>query len=402
MDEKRPRRWIIVLLFMLFSSSTGVYYCSFGSLASQAAAYYSVDEPLINLFSLCYLFVYFPTAHLTSWALSKSLYWTLLVCNLINAVGGVIKLGAERNFAVALGAQFLLATVNCASLVSISSVAETWFPPQEKLLSTAIGTLANCLGPGLGIAFPLFLPDIPSILLVSASYATVICLLYVLLARKDPPRTDHTIHRAELVSYLKQWRKVGLMALCGTAVGTSFALLGLTQEILSDSGYDTDQCSVAGVSYIVGGMAGGLLAAAIEAKSASYTIPLRIFLLTSLLTVLLLCLSLKTYIAVLVLMWLFGMGLMGFVPLTVRIGVEAAYPLDESVPTNILYASTDLWGLVVTYPILLFQYLTGLSGMWGIAVCCWILLFPLFFVKEPVRTTSFVGSRLFKDQLSNN
>ena len=401
MEENRPRRWAIVLLFLFFSSSSAAYWCSFGPVASQAATYYSVDERLINLFSLSFLIVYFPTANLTSWLLSKSLYWTLFGCNVINAVGGVVKWLVGRNFALALCAQFVLATVNCTALVAISSVAETWFPPQEKLLSTAIGSLANCLGPGLGIALPLFLPDIPSILLATASFATFICLLYVLLARKDPPRTDHSIHRSNLVNYLKQWQKVGLMALCGAAVGTSFALMSLTQQILSDSGYDTDQCSVAGVSFIAGGAVGGLIAAALEAKSASYTLPLRIFLIISLVTVVLLCVFLQSYLAVLVLMCAFGMGFMGLIPLAVRLGVEAAFPLDESVPTNLLYASAELWGLVLTYPILFFQQGTGVSGMWGIALCCWVFLLPLLLVKEPERTTSLIASPSIKELLRN-
>ena len=390
MEERRPRRWAMVLLFLSFSSASGTYWCSFGAVASQAASYYSVDERLINLFSLSFLLVYFPTAHLTSWLLSKSLYWTLLGCNMVNAVGGVVKLLVGRNYVLALGAQFLLATVNCAALVTTSSVAETWFPPQEKLLSTAIGALANCLGPGLGIALPLFLPDIPSILVASASFGVLSCLLFLLLARKDPPRSDHSLHRASLFKYLRQWQKVGLMVLCGSAVGTSFALMSLTQQILSYSGFDTDQGSLAGVSYILGGAVGGLGAAAIEAFSASYILPLRIFLLLSLLTVTLLCLFLKSFSAVLVLMFVFGLGFMGLIPLAMRLGVEAAFPLDESVPTNVLYASAELWGLALTYPILFFQQGTGLSGMWGVAICTWTFLFPLLFVSEPKRTTSLL------------
>ena len=396
MEPRRPRRWVMVLLFLGFSSASGTYWCSFGAVASQTAAYYSVDERLVNLFSLSFLIVYFPTAHLTSWLLSKSLYWTLLGCTIVNAVGGVVKWVVGRNYALALGAQFLLATVNCAALVATSSVAETWFPPEEKLLSTAIGALANCLGPGLGLALPLFLPDIPSILLVSASFGVLICVLFLLLARRDPPREDHSIHRSSLAKYLRQWRKVGLMVLCGSAVGTSFALMSLTQQILSHSGFDTAQSSLAGVSYILGGTAGGLIAAALEAKSASYLLPLRTCLLLSLLTVTLLCLFLRSFPAVLALMALFGLGFMGLIPLAVRLGVEAAYPLDESVPTNVLYASAELWGLALTYPILFFQQGTGLSGMWGVAACTWLFLFPLLFVSEPKRSPSLLIEEMIR------
>lgn len=89
--ELSGRRWVMLALYLGFSACSGAFWCTYAPITSQAAKYYGVDEAVIAFFEMTFLIVYFPTAPITTWALNKSLYASLFVCNLVNAVGGVLR-----------------------------------------------------------------------------------------------------------------------------------------------------------------------------------------------------------------------------------------------------------------------------------------------------------------------
>ena len=81
----------MLFLFCGFSMTSGIYWCTFAPIASTAASYYNVSENVVNLFEMSFLIMFFPTSPLATWALNKSLYWSLFFVNVINAVGGVLR-----------------------------------------------------------------------------------------------------------------------------------------------------------------------------------------------------------------------------------------------------------------------------------------------------------------------
>jgi len=91
METKEPRRWVMLFLFCGFSMTSGAYWCTYAPIATSASSYYNVDAALIDLFELSFLIMFFPTSPLATWALNKSLYWSIFLCCGINAVGGVLR-----------------------------------------------------------------------------------------------------------------------------------------------------------------------------------------------------------------------------------------------------------------------------------------------------------------------
>lgn len=283
------------------------------------------------------------------------------------------------SFAFALAAQFFLSLVNSMALVASATVAEVWFPPSEIVLSTTFSSLANFMGVGIGLVLPPYLNNVQLTLVVEACFSVVFLLAFIFLGKKDPTRTVHLIAWRDICFYLKKWKQIAVLLMCGSAVGTSYTIIGLFQQILSLNGYDSIEAGWAGLLLVVGGIVGGLIATAIVSKYHSFVLPLRIYIVVAIVAGILQCVFLDVYGAYLFLDFLFGIGLVGFVPLAVRMGVVSAYPLDESIPTNIMFTSAQAFSLAYTYPVIYFQEGTGYSGMWGVVLCATLSFIPLFF-----------------------
>jgi hypothetical protein len=283
-----------------------------------------------------------------------------------------------KNFAFALTAQFFLSLVNSMALVASATVAEVWFPRSEMVLSTTFTSLANFMGVGVGLVMPPYLDNVELTLMVEAGFGVVFLVAYVFLAKKDPTREPHVIACIDIAAFLLRWRETIVLLMCGAAVGTSYTIIGLFQQILSRNNYDSILAGWAGLVLVAGGVTGGLIATLIVARYHTFLLPLRIYIVLAIIAAVLQCVFLDIYALYLVLDFIFGIGLVGFVPLAVRMGVIAASPLDESIPTNVMFTSAQVFSLVFTYPIIYFQQDSGYSGMWGIALCTVLSFAPLF------------------------
>jgi hypothetical protein len=281
-----------------------------------------------------------------------------------------------HNFVFALLAQCCLALVNSAALIASTTVAESYFPPNEIVLSTSFSSLSNFVGVGIGLIVPPYLADVELVLRVEAVFGVLCFLAYALLATKEPV-TSHTISYSDLFTSGLRWRETSLLLLCGSAVGTSYTLIGLFQQLLSLNHYESIEAGWAGAVLVLGGITGGLIATLIAAKSHSLQLPLRLYIVLGTFASVLQCLALDQYVLYLFLDFLLGISLLGFVPLALRICVLSLYPLHESIATNLLFTFAQVFSLIYTYPILFFQSYTGRSGMWGIALCTIGSLVPL-------------------------
>ena len=290
-----------------------------------------------------------------------------------------------KSFAFALTAQFFLALVNSMALVASATVAEVWFPPSEMVLSTTFTSLANFMGVGIGLVMPPYVGNVEITLMVEAGFGVVFLVAYIFLARKDPVRSPHAIACSDISAFLLRWRETIVLLMCGSSIGTSYTLIGLFQQILSLNNYDSVQAGWAGLVLVAGGVTGGLIATVIVAKYHTFLLPLRIYIVLAIIAAVLQCVFLDIYSLYLVLDFLFGIGLVGFVPLAVRMGVIAASPLDESIPTNLMFTSAQVFSLIYTYPIIYFQQGKGWSGLWGIALCTVLGFVPLFWFCDVKR-----------------
>lgn len=259
-------------------------------------------------------------------------------------------------------------------------MAEVCFPPRERVLSTTCASLANFLGVGIGLVVPPYLNNVEITLQIEA-FGGVLCFLaYILLAKNDHVQSFHAVSYSNFLLCRLKRREIAVLLLCGSAIGTSYTLIGLLEPILSLNGYNSLESGWAGLVLVLGGLTGGLLASLIVDTSHSFPHPLRLYTVLGSCTAVLQCILVDRYYLYLVCDYFLGVGILGFVPLAMRVCVVSAYPLHELVPTYMVFTFAQVFALRYTYPVLFWQEYTEWSGLWVLAACVICSFGPLFWL----------------------
>ena len=385
------RRWLELLSYCGLTLVNGLAWCTLTSISSSAESYYGVSTDLINLYEMTYFIMYLPFAPLSSWCLGKSFYWCMHFAWAITTVGVWLRVLAGSNFFFSLLGQFFIASLNSLTLPACSTLASVWFKQDEQVFATTVGSLSNFIGIGLGFILPPYIKDIPDVMMLQAVIASAFAVLNLLFSSKEPKQpTDELGFIEGIKTAMKNKNLLGIVLCSSSGVAVSYTMLGIMGEILAPSGMESKETGWIGFSIVNAGMVGGLIATFLVKKFKAILMPLRIFLLLSIVSIIFWAAVIWNLLLAIIGSVLVGFTIIGFVPLGIRAAVEQNQEIEESIPTNMIFFTAQILSLIYTYPLEYFNQLTHLTGLWIAAMITFVsfVAFLMIYKKKNINEVS--------------
>jgi len=260
-------RWVVLGVFMLINVTIQLTWATFGGILKPAADFYGVTDNKIGLLSMLFMIIFVPLSLPVSWLIDK---WGFR-----KAVGlGAVLMGVFALLRGVFGESYpagLLCTIGLAiaqpfMLNSWTTVAAKWFPLQERATAVAAASIGSFIGTGIGFALtPMLMQQIgiPKTLLYYGIVTAISAVLFVVLAREEPPTPPSSreqIGHALMLDGIKQMLKnpnfVLLMMAFFVGNGIFNGLSTWLEGIVRPRGINPEQAGILGALLIVGGVIG--------------------------------------------------------------------------------------------------------------------------------------------------
>jgi len=185
-----PRRWVFLLIFFCLPASQCVAWSSFSTVPLDIAQQYftgqTVSEFTVNLFLNWGMIMFFPFLPVASVLLSQRGHGLLLALRLggfLVAAGSLLR--CFHSVWCAHAGQILIGAAGPFVWNACASFSNAWFPPEERVLATAIGGGMPVLGQAIQFLCALYVVDGVTFLMMlqaeAAVFGTVALLVFLVL-----------------------------------------------------------------------------------------------------------------------------------------------------------------------------------------------------------------------------
>ncbi len=159
------RRWYILAVFSLISTTQGFIWGSWGPIANSTNHAFGWEDRDIALLALWGPICFLPAAPFFSWLQNaKGLRWATIVAGVLVTAGAGIRCVSSSPPLVtwlANVSQVLNALAGPMALGAFANLSATWFPASQRTTSTAILAVVKGLGYRLSFVIgPLLVPDV--------------------------------------------------------------------------------------------------------------------------------------------------------------------------------------------------------------------------------------------------
>ncbi|KAL0279177.1 UNVERIFIED_CONTAM: hypothetical protein PYX00_000786 [Menopon gallinae] len=370
------RRWLILAIFVVYSTSNAMQWIQYSIIANVAMEYYGVSSTWIDWTSMIYMITYIPLIFPASWILDK---WGLRVACLVGSagtcLGAWIKLGSVSpdRFYVAFIGHSIVACSQVFVLSVPARLAAVWFGPDQVSSACSIGVFGNQLGVAIGFLFPPMIvkshedineigADLQFMYYIVAGITTLVFIAIVTVFQAAPPLPPSSAQAAqrtsEQVPFLKSVKKLvtnsGYMLLLvsyGINVGVFYAISTLLNQVVLDyfPGKEEDAGRI-GLTIVVAGMVGSVICGIALDKTHKFKEVTLVVYVFSLIGMLIYTFTLQSgYIAVVYFTGgLLGFFMTGYLPVGFEFAAELTYPEPEGTSAGLLNASSQVFGILFT------------------------------------------------------
>ncbi|XP_049952610.1 uncharacterized MFS-type transporter C09D4.1-like isoform X3 [Schistocerca serialis cubense] len=158
-----PQRWLILAIYMLFSTSNLWQWIQYAIVGNLVRKYYDVSSYAVDWTSVLFMLVYIPFVYPASSLINeKGLRLSILLGAALNAAATWLKVlaVAPGRFWLLLVAQSIAAVAQVFVLTVPPTVAFLWFGANEVSTACALGVFGNQLGVSLSFFLtPLLITD---------------------------------------------------------------------------------------------------------------------------------------------------------------------------------------------------------------------------------------------------
>ncbi|XP_061708340.1 uncharacterized MFS-type transporter C09D4.1 isoform X1 [Cydia pomonella] len=402
-DEKVPLkvykyRWVILLLFVMFSASNAMQWTQYTIISDVVSDYYGVPSTLVSWTSIIYMVTYVPLIFPASWLLDKTgLRVTTIIGSFGTCLGAWLKVFSVPQDMFWLG--FTGQTIVAISQVFILNVpprlAAVWFGADQVSLACSIGVFGNQLGVALGFVLPpMFVKAGGTIEQIAADFqfmfylvagVTSVLFVFILLFFKRAPATPPSA-AADLgasldsnflhsVKKLFTNRNYNLLLISyGLNVGVFYAISTLLNEVVLKffPGANEDVGRI-GLMIVVAGMLGSVICGFILDKTHKFKETTLALYAASVVGMVIFTFTLDcgeiavVYFSAIIL----GFFMNGYLPVGFEFASEITYPEPEGTTSGILNAAVQLFGIVLT---LLYEWMLKVTDTrWSNLTLCGLL-----------------------------
>lgn len=151
------RRYIILLLFCLYSAVNALQWIYLSSITNTLARFYQVQNMAINWTSMIYMVVYIPFVVPAIWLFEQiGMRNSILIGSMGTTIGSLMKCFTchSDGFPLLMCGQSIVAICQLFVLSVPPRLASVWFPDDQVSLANACGVFGNQFGIALGFIIP--------------------------------------------------------------------------------------------------------------------------------------------------------------------------------------------------------------------------------------------------------
>lgn len=390
-----PYRWVVLAVFMLVNLMVQLLWASYSPVTGQAAAFFHVSDLQIGLLAMSFMIAFIPLSLPASWAIDTFGFRKAVGLGaVLMGVFALLRGLAGSNYALVLASTIGIAVAQPLLMNSWTTVPAHWF--QKDFRATAVGlvTLSGLIGIALGMvltpALLGWLQSLATLQLVYGVLAALSALLFVVLARDDPPTPpaeDGEQVRALVLDGLKNALRNRMFWLLVFIQFLGMAIFnGVTtwiEPIVRGRGYGPTVAGDLGALMLVGGVVGAIVLPALSDKQHKRKRYLFIGVLCS--VPFLIGLTFARALPLL-LVSAFGMGffLISAGPVAMQFATEITWPTPEGTSNGVL----QLFGQASVVFVFLMEAMRTSDGSFtpslllaaGLLIAC---VGVITFLKEP-------------------
>ncbi|OMJ66457.1 hypothetical protein SteCoe_36683 [Stentor coeruleus] len=373
------RNWCILISYCGAAFINGVAWVTLIPISDKAMDYYNINDAELTMYSYSYALASVPLAPISAWIISKSFFATLHIVWTLNLMGCWLRYIAHSNFLISFSGQLSIALGNMLMLSSCSTLASLWFPPSQILFATSIASTANFIGMSLGFAYMPYCDSISTMMLIQAIISSILFAFNLLVLKKDHKHKIFIPFKESFILSLKDKILVGLTLSAGSGLAVNYALISILGLLLESENYSSVQTGWTGFTFLASGLLGALIATYMAEVKKATKGPLMIILVSALISSIVFAGILSFRYYSLPAVAFYGASITGFLPLSIRYCVEFAPTIDESVITNMIFFSAQVFSCIYTFPIQYWKAETKITGFW-IASVLILLSFGILFM----------------------
>ncbi|EAR83953.1 MFS transporter (macronuclear) [Tetrahymena thermophila SB210] len=359
-------RWCIVILFCFPNMMNGIEWITFSPISSQVQQAYDQSQFVVSLTSLasmfCYIVMNFPSNYILS---QKGLKIGVFTGIFFTVIGAWIRLLINENFGWAIFGQVLGGIAQPFILNAPTQIAAVWFKPQQRQMATAILSLVNVIGVGIGFLFPSFIVsptysdsttnEIYDLMLIQAILITACCIPTVIFFREKPPTPPSHSASVEKSKFsesmsilIRDKNFIFLYIYFGCILGNFNSIATLINFFLEQFSYSSDDTSYFGAVFIISGLIGSAILSIVVEKYQKYKLVIIISTVTSILSYSLAMgvLSIENFSLQLVSFFLYGFFATPLIPLSLEFACEITYPISETIGSGLVFKSGQMFGVL--------------------------------------------------------
>eukprot|EP00096_Caligus_rogercresseyi_P007109 TRINITY_DN2459_c0_g1_i1.p1 TRINITY_DN2459_c0_g1~~TRINITY_DN2459_c0_g1_i1.p1 ORF type:complete len:493 (+),score=163.32 TRINITY_DN2459_c0_g1_i1:15-1493(+) len=372
-----PERWWILSSVVLLNLSNYSHWVAFPSVSKSAAEYYDQPGEAIDLISTLSYGSGVPCCILATLAVEKvGLRGVLVFGALLTGLGGLLCfcssvsffsefLSSDEKYFMALLGQ-LLSGIACPFISCVpTKISQHWFGDSERTLATILLGMSNpmgiVLGQGLTPQFVTTPRDVPLMNTVWFIPAAIGSMITIMKVKNDyppsPPSQSSASQTRHRLNYLTSVRRlitnfpfVIMFLFLGAAMGYISTISTKIEQLLCSRGYSDQLSGFSGSLVLLTGFiasfAFGFLAVKIRrivalCKASGVVVTLFLALV---------CYAFLQpdrpglIIASCVFLGAFSLGVY---PLALELVVECTYPIDQALPTALIFLSSSLQGVLL-------------------------------------------------------
>jgi MFS family permease len=263
-------RWVVLAVFMFINLTIQILWISYAPITGPAAKFYGVTDLQIGLLAMSFMIAFIPLSIPVSWVIDTYGFRPAVsIGAILMAIFGLLRGFAGQNYPVVLWSTVGIAIAQPFLLNAWTKVPANWFSIDERATAVGLVTLSSLVGTALGMVLtPILTSDmpIPTVQLIYGGITAFSAVLFILLARENPPTPPcppGQEARSLMLDGLKHALKVKAFWLFLTiffiAMGIFNGVTTWVEDIIRPRGFTPLDAGTVGALLLVGGVIGAVV-----------------------------------------------------------------------------------------------------------------------------------------------
>src|SRR5512138_3613638 len=265
-----PYRWVVLAVFMFINLTIQILWVTYAPITGPAAAFYGVSDGQIGLLAMSFMIAFILLSIPVFWIIDTyGFRLAVSICAVMMGIFGILRGFAGTSYSLVLGSTIGIAIAQPFLLNAWTKVPANWFAVGERATAVGLVTLANLVGTALGLVLTPILSEtisLPTVQLLYGGIAAFSSVLFILLARENPPTPPGPVGsdvRALMLDGLKHALTVRSFWLY---LFVSFIGLGIfngvttwVEAIIRPRGFTPTDAGTLGALMLLGGVLGAVI-----------------------------------------------------------------------------------------------------------------------------------------------